>query len=125
MKSAMHPEAREEFLAAIDYYNEAEPGLGMAFYSEVEVAIGLIENYPDLWTEIADNIRRCHEGRADDSRRYRQDDLRKVETRTPAFLRRRTLGRFRKVLRKDTRAKGICRTRSTRQETTDKWLTKL
>ena len=34
MKSAMHPEAREEFLAAIDYYNEAEPGLGMAFYSE-------------------------------------------------------------------------------------------
>ena len=59
MKSAMHPEAREEFLAAIDYYNEAEPGLGMAFYSEVEAAIGLIENYPDLWTEIDDNIRRC------------------------------------------------------------------
>ena len=26
----MHPEAREEFLAAIDYYNNAEPGLGMA-----------------------------------------------------------------------------------------------
>ena len=59
MKSARHPEAREELLAAIDYYNEAEPGLGMAFYSEVEAAIGLIENYPDLWTEIADNIRRC------------------------------------------------------------------
>jgi hypothetical protein len=59
MKSAMHPDAREEFLAAIDYYNEAEPGLGMAFYSEVEAAIGLIENYPDLWTEIDDNIRRC------------------------------------------------------------------
>ena len=31
----------------------------MAFYSEVEAAIGLIENYPDLWTEIDDNIRRC------------------------------------------------------------------
>jgi hypothetical protein len=59
MKSAMHPEAREEFLAAIDYYNEAEPGLGMAFYSEVEAAIGLIENYPDLWMEIDNNIRRC------------------------------------------------------------------
>ena len=25
MKSAMHPEAREEFLAAIDYYNNAVP----------------------------------------------------------------------------------------------------
>lgn len=48
MKSSMHPEAREEFLAAIDYYNEAEPGLGMAFCAEVESAIGLIENYPDL-----------------------------------------------------------------------------
>ncbi len=24
MKSAMHPEAREEFLAAIDYYNNVE-----------------------------------------------------------------------------------------------------
>ena len=30
MKSAMHPEAREEFLAAIDYYNEAEPGIHYA-----------------------------------------------------------------------------------------------
>ena len=59
MKSAMHPEAREEFLAAIDYYTEVEPGLGMAFYLEVEAAIELIENYPDLWTEIDDNIRRC------------------------------------------------------------------
>ena len=59
MKSVMHPEAREEFLAAIDYYNEVEPGLGMAFYSEVESAIVLIENYPDLWSEIGRGIHRC------------------------------------------------------------------
>ena len=59
MKSAMHPEAREEFLAAIDYYNNVEPGLGMAFYAEVESAIALVETYPDMWTEIGDNIRRC------------------------------------------------------------------
>ena len=59
MKSAMHPEAREEFLAAIDYYNAAEHGLGMAFYTEVESAIALIESYPDLWTEIGGGIRRC------------------------------------------------------------------
>ena len=43
MKSAMHPEAREEFLASIDYYNNVEPGLGMAFYVEVESAIALVE----------------------------------------------------------------------------------
>ena len=48
MKSAMHPEAREEFLAAIDYYNNVEPGLGMAFYAEVESAIALVETYPDV-----------------------------------------------------------------------------
>ena len=59
MKSAMHPEAREEFLAAIDYYNNAEPGLGMSFYAEVESAIALVEAYPDMWTEIGGNIRRC------------------------------------------------------------------
>ena len=59
MKSAMHPEAREEFLAAIDYYNNAEPGLGMAFYAEVESAIALVETYPDMWTDIGGNIRRC------------------------------------------------------------------
>ena len=59
MKSAMHPGAREEFLAAIDYYNDAEHGLGMAFYTEVESAIALIESYPDLWTEIGGGIRRC------------------------------------------------------------------
>jgi hypothetical protein len=41
----MHPQARKEFLAAIDYYNEVEPGLGMAFYTEVESAIKLIESY--------------------------------------------------------------------------------
>ena len=40
MKSAMHPKAREDLLAAIDYYNDAEPGLGMSFYTEVEAAIG-------------------------------------------------------------------------------------
>ena len=59
MKSAMYPGAREEFLAAIDYYNDAEPGLGMAFYSEIEDAIALVERYPDLWTGIGGGIRRC------------------------------------------------------------------
>lgn len=59
MKSGMHPEAREELLAAIDYYSDAEPGLGMAFYTEIESAIELIEGYPDLWIEIGGGIRRC------------------------------------------------------------------
>ena len=59
MKSVMHPEAREEFLAAIDYYNEVEPGLGVQFYGEVEAALVLVETFPDLWMDIGGGIRRC------------------------------------------------------------------
>ncbi len=59
MKSSMHPAAREEFLAAIDYYNDVEPGLGLQFYEEVKLAIGLVEAYPDLWTEVERGIHRC------------------------------------------------------------------
>ena len=59
MKSVMHPEAREEFLAAIDFYNDAEPGLGAQFYAEVEAALVLVEAFPDLWTDIGGGIRRC------------------------------------------------------------------
>ena len=36
MKSAFHPEAREEFLAAIDLYNQTEPGLGLDFAGEIK-----------------------------------------------------------------------------------------
>jgi len=39
MKYAFHPEARAEFLAAIDYYEECEPGLGADFAIEVHSTI--------------------------------------------------------------------------------------
>ena len=35
MKHAFHPEAEAEFLAAIDYYEDREPGLGSDFAIEV------------------------------------------------------------------------------------------
>jgi hypothetical protein len=34
MKFIFHPEAKAEFLAAIDYYEECEPGLGADFAIE-------------------------------------------------------------------------------------------
>ena len=43
MKSAFHPEAREEFLAAVDLYNQVEPGLGLDFAGEINAAVELIE----------------------------------------------------------------------------------
>ena len=59
MNSAFHPEAREEFLAAIDLYNKTEPGLGLDFASEINAAIELIEAFPNAWTLVDFEIRRC------------------------------------------------------------------
>ena len=59
MKSAFHPEAKAEFLSAIDYYNAAEPGLGLEFAGEIESAIALVEAFPLSWTEVDYGIRRC------------------------------------------------------------------
>ena len=46
MKSAFHPEAREEFLAAVDLYNQVEPGFGLDFAGEINAAVELIEAVP-------------------------------------------------------------------------------
>ena len=59
MKSAFHPEAREEFLAAIDLYNQVEPGLGLDFAGEINAAVELIEAFPNAWTLVDFEIRRC------------------------------------------------------------------
>ena len=59
MKSAFHPEAQRELLEAIDYYNDAEPGLGLQFFAEIQSAIELVEVFPDLWMEVESGIRRC------------------------------------------------------------------
>lgn len=59
MTFLFHPEAEEEFLAAIDYYEDREVGLGYDFSAEVLAAIQNIVNYPDGWPVIEEDIRRC------------------------------------------------------------------
>ena len=59
MKSAFHPEAKEEFLAAIDFYNDSAPGLGIEFAAEVYAAVELIEAFPAMWPEVTFEIHRC------------------------------------------------------------------
>lgn len=49
MKYAFHPEAEAEFLAAIDHYEDREPGLGSDFALEVHSTIGHILSYPTAW----------------------------------------------------------------------------
>ena len=49
MKYAFHPEAKAEFLAAIDYYEDREPGLGSDFAIEVHATIENILSFPSAW----------------------------------------------------------------------------
>jgi plasmid stabilization system protein ParE len=58
MKYAFHPEARAEFLAAIDYYEECAPGLGADFAIEVRSTIRNILSFPNAWPILEDDLRR-------------------------------------------------------------------
>jgi len=54
MKYSFHPE--EEFLDAIDYYEEK--GLGLDFAFEVYATIERIKSFPKAWQIIEGNVRR-------------------------------------------------------------------
>jgi plasmid stabilization system protein ParE len=59
MKYEFHSEAETEFFDAIDYYEDCEKGLGYDFAVEVYSAIEKILNFPNAWTILEDEIRRC------------------------------------------------------------------
>ena len=59
MTFSFHPEAEEEFNAAIFFYERNEPGLGYDFSIEVHFAIQNIVNYPTAWPVLEEDIRRC------------------------------------------------------------------
>jgi plasmid stabilization system protein ParE len=59
MSYSFHPDARDEFERAIEYYEECEAGLGLDFAGEVHDAIQRIVDYPEAWAEAAPGIRRC------------------------------------------------------------------
>ncbi|MBA3031341.1 MAG: type II toxin-antitoxin system RelE/ParE family toxin [Desulfobacteraceae bacterium] len=59
MKYGFHPAAEVEFLDAIDYYEGCESGLGYDFAIEVHSTIENILSFPNAWTILDDDIRRC------------------------------------------------------------------
>ncbi len=59
MTYSFHPEAEEEFLGAIEYYEEHEEGLGFEFAMEVRAAIGRAAEHPKAWPVIEGEVRRC------------------------------------------------------------------
>ncbi len=58
MTFRFHPEAEAEFVAAIDYYESCEPGLGQDFAVEVYSTIQHILSFPKAWPPIDSDIRR-------------------------------------------------------------------
>lgn len=59
MKVIFHPEADQEFLSAIDYYEQQQPGLGEDYYTEIMAAAARVTNNPAAWPAVEGDIRRC------------------------------------------------------------------
>lgn len=55
---SFHPEAEEEFEAAVAWYEERETGLGLDFAAEVREAIRLAQSMPLAWPRMEEAIRR-------------------------------------------------------------------
>ena len=59
MNYSFHPEAEEEFLNAIDYYEEHKFGLGSEFAIEIHSTIENIISFPTAWPQLEHDIHRC------------------------------------------------------------------
>ena len=59
MKYSFHPEAKEEFLETIDYYETRSTGLGLEFFNDIYSTIQRIREYPNAWSKFSENTRRC------------------------------------------------------------------
>jgi plasmid stabilization system protein ParE len=63
MKYYFHPEADAELIAAIDYYEEKQIGLGYDFAEEIYTGIKSIIDHPQTWPILSGEIRRRLIGR--------------------------------------------------------------
>jgi len=59
MRVTFHPEALDEFLEAIEWYEEREIGLGEAFSAEVFSTIEKVQAWPGVWPISEGRVRRC------------------------------------------------------------------
>lgn len=57
------PEAENDLINAVTYYENCEHSLGIDFAIEVDKTIARIIEYPTAWTSLSDNCRRCLVGR--------------------------------------------------------------
>ena len=51
--------AQGELAEAIEFYENAAPGLGLQFLDEVERTIQRIQSQPEAWIKVSERHRRC------------------------------------------------------------------
>ena len=59
MKFYFHPDAQAEFDKAVEYYEQLQPGLGIELAEEIYATITRMIQYPDAWSPLSKNSRRC------------------------------------------------------------------
>lgn len=59
MNFHFHPEADEEFIEAVAYYEGCKLGLWLDFSREAHASILNALSYPMMWPEIDEEVRRC------------------------------------------------------------------
>jgi hypothetical protein len=59
MKFLFHEYAEAEFKKAVAYYEDCRAGLGIEFAQEVYTTISRIIQYPEAWSQMSKNTRRC------------------------------------------------------------------
>lgn len=59
MTFRFHPDAELELNSAIDYYEECQEYLGLAFAQEIYATIHRIVDFPNAWQPMTSKTRRC------------------------------------------------------------------
>ncbi|MCB2155202.1 type II toxin-antitoxin system RelE/ParE family toxin [bacterium] len=54
-----HPDAKEELLRNVHYYEQCRVGLGLDFARQVHDAIRGLTIHPTMWPKLDGDIRRC------------------------------------------------------------------
>ena len=58
MRLIYHPDAEAELLEAVEFYERRVPGLGDRLLREFDAAIAAIQDSPERWSVVVDDVRR-------------------------------------------------------------------
>jgi hypothetical protein len=59
LKYSFHPAAETELNRSVDYYDECQKGLGLEFLKEIYHTVQNILTFPNAWSPLSANTRRC------------------------------------------------------------------